>query len=192
VNSPSTRGRLRPRLGSVSVDPLRLSFDAYAVLGVMPSATRDQVHHAYRELARRLHPDANPEDPAAAARFAQVHAAWEVLGNAERRRTYDLVRTGVGGVRAARTAPGPTGHTAVRGVEARPSHRPREPEPARAPVVRETDEFRVLRRLAVAIAIAIVLFVIGVAILSIGKAPPCDGQRPLPCRIVEPGETSGN
>jgi DnaJ domain len=173
------------------VDPLRPAFDAYAVLGVLPSATRDQVHHAYRELARRLHPDANPNDPAAAVRFAQVHAAWEVLGHAERRRTYDLVRTGGGGVRAARIAPGPTGNTAVRGVDARPSHRP-QGETSRAPVTRETDEFRVLRRLAVAIVIAIVLFVIGVAILSIGKAPPCDGQRPLPCRVVESGNTSGN
>jgi hypothetical protein len=170
----------------VSVDP-RLSFDAYAVLGVMPSATREQVHHAYRELARRLHPDANPADPAAAARFAQVHAAWEVLGNDDRRRTYDLVRSGVGGARATRSAPGPTGNTSVRGVDARPAHRPREHEPARAIAAREVDELRVFKRLAVAIAIAIALFVIGVAILSFGKAPPCDGQRPLPCRVVEPG-----
>jgi hypothetical protein len=166
----------------------RLSFDAYTVLGVMPSATREQVHHAYRELARQLHPDANPADPAAAARFAQVHSAWEVLGNDERRRTYDLVRTGVGGPRAARTAPGPTGNTSVRRVDARPAHRPREHEPARPVAARETDELRVFKRLAVAIAIAIVLFVIGVAILSIGEAPPCDGQRPLPCRIVDPGD----
>jgi curved DNA-binding protein CbpA len=170
----------------VSVDP-RLSFDAYAVLGVMPSATREQVHHAYRELARRLHPDANPEDPAAAARFAQVHAAWQVLGNDDRRRTYDLVRSGVVGARATRSAPGPTGNTAVRGVDARPAHRPREQESTRPAVVRETDEVRVLKRLAVAIAIAVVLFVVGAAFLSIAKAPPCDGHRPEPCRVVEPG-----
>jgi curved DNA-binding protein CbpA len=175
----------------VSVDPLRPSFDAYAVLGVMPSATRDQVHHAYRELARRLHPDANPKDPAASARFAQVHAAWEVLGNDDRRRTYDLIRSGVGGARAARTAPGPTGNTSVRGVDARPAHRPREPEPSRRSVARETDELRVFKRLAVAIAIALVLFVIGIAILTLGKAPPCDGHRPMPCRVVEPEHAGG-
>jgi curved DNA-binding protein CbpA len=167
----------------VSEDPLRLSFDAYAVLGVVPSSSRDQVHHAYRELARRLHPDANPEDPSAAERFAQVHAAWEVLGDDERRRTYDLVRRGVGGARAVRTAPGPTGNAAVRGVDARPSHHPRAAEPVRARV--ESDEFNVLRRLAVGIAIAIVLFVIGIAILSIGQAPVCGPDQPLPCRIVE-------
>jgi curved DNA-binding protein CbpA len=174
----------------VTVDPLRPAFDAYAVLGVLPSATRDQVHHAYRELARRFHPDTN-SDPAAAVRFAEVHAAWEVLGNDERRRTYDLLHGGLRGARAARTAPGPTGNTAVRGMDARPSHRPREREHERAPAVRETDELRVFKRLAVAIVIAIVLFVVGLAILSIGKAPTCDGQRPFPCRVPEPGASSG-
>ncbi len=167
----------------MSVDPLRVSFDAYAVLGVAPSATRDQVHHAYRELVRKLHPDANPRDPAAAERFAQVHAAWQLLGDEERRRTYDLARTGVGGVRAVRTAPGPTGNTAVRGVAARPSHHPREAVPVRQRA--DSDELRVLRRLAVVVVIAIVLFVVGVAILSIGKAPVCGGGRSFPCRMVQ-------
>ena len=167
----------------MGVDPIRLSFDAYAVLGVMPSATRDQVHHAYRELARRLHPDANPDDSSAAERFAQVHAAWEVLRDDERRRTYDLVRRGVGGARAVRTAPGPTGNAAVRGVDARPSHHSRAVEPVRARI--ESDEFSVLRRLAIGIAVAIVLFVIGIAILSIGQAPVCGRDQAFPCRMVE-------
>ncbi len=60
----------------------------YRVLGVEPSATQSQVRDAYRVLARRLHPDVCDE-PDAAERFARVAEAYEVLGDASRRRAYD-------------------------------------------------------------------------------------------------------
>ena len=63
--------------------------DPYEVLGVSPAASRDDIRKAYRQLARALHPDLHPEDPAAEARFKEVAAAWDVLGDAERRAAHD-------------------------------------------------------------------------------------------------------
>ena len=69
-----------------------LEKDYYAVLGVADTAADTEITKAYRALARKLHPDLHPDDPSAADRFKQVSAAYEVLGDAERRRQYDEVR----------------------------------------------------------------------------------------------------
>lgn len=63
--------------------------DYYEVLGVSRNATADEIKRAYRRLARQLHPDANPEDPEAEARFKEVALAYEVLSDPERRHQYD-------------------------------------------------------------------------------------------------------
>lgn len=63
--------------------------DLYATLGVDRDAERDAIKKAYRKLARRNHPDLNPGDDAAEARFKEISTAWEVLSDAEKRRNYD-------------------------------------------------------------------------------------------------------
>src|SRR5947207_8515644 len=108
-------------------------------------ASSDEIRHAYRGLAHRLHPDANPGDPATAARFAEVSAAYDLLRDDARRRAYDLQRAALSGPRAARAAPGPTGNTQLRGPGARPSHQPQEGSRGIARELRETDELAVLR-----------------------------------------------
>lgn len=63
----------------------------YQRLGVAPHASHDEIRRAYRRLAQRHHPDANPEAPEEArAVMVEINEAWEVLGDAERRRVYDL------------------------------------------------------------------------------------------------------
>lgn len=63
--------------------------DYYHVLGVGRSADEKEIKAAYRKLARKYHPDVNPNDPAAEAKFKEVSAAYEVLGDDEKRKLYD-------------------------------------------------------------------------------------------------------
>ncbi len=69
--------------------------DYYATLGVPSSATQKDITTAYRGLARKLHPDANPDDPAAEERFKEVSAAYDVISDPDRRKEYDKVRANV-------------------------------------------------------------------------------------------------
>lgn len=64
--------------------------DLYAVLGVSKTATADEIKKAYRDAAFRYHPDRNSGDAAAEEKFKQVNAAYAVLGDATKRRDYDL------------------------------------------------------------------------------------------------------
>jgi molecular chaperone DnaJ len=66
--------------------------DYYKVLGVAEDAPTKDITKAYRKLARQLHPDANPDDPAAEERFKEVSAAYDVLGDDTKRAEYDEVR----------------------------------------------------------------------------------------------------
>lgn len=63
--------------------------DYYKILGVDKNATQDQIRSAYRKLARKYHPDLNPNDADANKKFQQVNEANEVLSDAEKRKKYD-------------------------------------------------------------------------------------------------------
>jgi len=63
--------------------------DYYATLGVPKTATEADIKKAYRKLARKYHPDLNPSDKTAEAKFKEVNEANEVLGDPEKRRKYD-------------------------------------------------------------------------------------------------------
>ena len=63
--------------------------DYYKVLGVDKNATTEQIKNAYRKLARKLHPDLNPDDKEANKKFQQLNEANEVLSDPEKRKKYD-------------------------------------------------------------------------------------------------------
>jgi len=65
--------------------------DYYDVLGLRRGASEQEIKRAYRKLARKYHPDVNPGDKTAEARFKEISEAYEVLSDPEKRRRYDQV-----------------------------------------------------------------------------------------------------
>jgi DnaJ-class molecular chaperone len=63
--------------------------DPYEVLGVDRKANAADIKGAFRRLAKKLHPDANKNDPKAASRFAEINAAYEILGEEDKRKAFD-------------------------------------------------------------------------------------------------------
>ena len=65
--------------------------DYYELLGVTKRSTPAEIKKSFRKLARKYHPDVNPGDSTAEARFKEINEAYEVLGDAEKRRKYDAL-----------------------------------------------------------------------------------------------------
>src|SRR3954451_20640991 len=88
--------------------------DYYTVMGVPASATQDEIKKQYRKLASKHHPDKNQNDPKAAERFKEISEAYQVLGDADKRKQYDDMRRlgafgGFGGGGRSRPGSGATG-----------------------------------------------------------------------------------
>lgn len=87
--------------------------DYYEVLGVSPDADASEIKSTYRKLARKHHPDTNPDDPGAEERFKEISEAYRVLSDPERRQQYDQMRSmgarGFAGRAGGRGAPGAGG-----------------------------------------------------------------------------------
>ena len=75
--------------------------DYYRELGVAPNASQEDIKKAYRALAKKHHPDANPDNPGAGERFKAISEAYTVLSDKESRHKYDQLRKfgGLGGFR---------------------------------------------------------------------------------------------
>jgi len=63
--------------------------DYYAILGISKTATGEEIKQAFRKLARKYHPDVNPNNKQAEAKFKEVNEAYEVLSDPEKRKKYD-------------------------------------------------------------------------------------------------------
>lgn len=66
-----------------------MSRNLYDVLGVGKTASEAEIKSAYRKLARKYHPDLNKDDKTAADKFKEVSNAYDIIGNAEKRKKYD-------------------------------------------------------------------------------------------------------
>ena len=79
--------------------------DYYATLGIAKGASAKEIKQAFRKLARKYHPDVNPGDKAAEARFKEINEANEVLGDPEKRKKYDELGANWRAVPSRRSAP---------------------------------------------------------------------------------------
>ncbi|MGH9188025.1 MAG: DnaJ domain-containing protein, partial [Acidimicrobiales bacterium] len=66
--------------------------DYYKALGISEDASQKDITRAYRKLARQYHPDANPDSASSEERFKEISAAYDVVGDPEKRKEYDEVR----------------------------------------------------------------------------------------------------
>jgi len=83
--------------------------DFYKTLGVAKDASAADIKKAYRKLARENHPDSHPGNKAAEERFKSIAEAYDVVGDTEKRKQYDDLRSGLGGFGPFTTAGGGTG-----------------------------------------------------------------------------------
>jgi hypothetical protein len=167
-----------------AADPLAPGEDLYAVLDLPRDASGDDVRHAYRRLARTSHPDLGG-GAGAADRFRRITAAYEVLGDTQRKASYDRerrMRERGRGPSAAQHAPGPTGGT-VRSTPIPPATartQARAPEAA-APLwsVDDWSAVRILGKLAVVAALVVTLAIGALVIVAVVREPD-----PLPAPTI--------
>lgn len=86
-----------------------LEKDFYKILGVAKDASEADIKKIYRKLARQYHPDSNPGDAKAEAKFKEISEAFSVLSDPEQRKEYDAVRAMGGGARFTAGGPGGAG-----------------------------------------------------------------------------------
>lgn len=86
--------------GTISISMTSMK-DPYSILGVTRAASQEEIKRAYRGLAKELHPDRHPGDSAAAERFKEVSAAYNLLGDAAQRARFDRGEIGADGAEKA-------------------------------------------------------------------------------------------
>ena len=135
-----------------------MGHDLYGMLGVPSSASEAEIRHAFRELAKKYHPDVSEDKQRAARRFIEVHEAAETLLDPRRRAEYDLSRAPCAAARPPVPDPAPP-RTSPPAAPRRPAPAPTPaPAPARAPqATARHGTFSVAWRIAVSIAAAAAL-----------------------------------
>lgn len=94
VAAQAWKSRIRVPRQPLSTALSLMETDYYSLLGVNRNASEPDIQKAYRSLAKQYHPDLNPDDDEAKGKFQQIQRAYDVLGDAEQKRLYDLHGSG--------------------------------------------------------------------------------------------------
>ena len=101
----------------MGADQIPVAEDLYETLGVGRDASKDAIQKAYRKLARKYHPDMNPENDAAKATFKRVQEAYDVLSDADKRAAYDRYGADFEKIRSGGWHPGAAAETSFDGLD---------------------------------------------------------------------------
>lgn len=94
--------------------------DLYQVLGVSKTASESEIKSSFRKLARKYHPDLNKDNKEAAERFKEINAAYEILGDADKRKKYDNKEIDAEGKPTGFGAGGYGGYSGASGAQGNP------------------------------------------------------------------------
>lgn len=172
------------------------SDDLYAILGVSPSASREEIKAAFRRLAKLYHPDKNPDNKDAGEKFRQIKEAYETLINPARKQKYDSRQkyTSAYKARTTTTAAGKktktytTTEEDIRRRKYYQQHYTRQQKPKTGPVTPKPAQYNETRYILFTIPVAVALLFLIINLYSDEKPEGVTSR--IPAKEVFSNETS--
>lgn len=158
----------------------------YLILGIKNAASLDEIKSAYRELAKKFHPDKNPGNVEAEERFKEIQEAYAVLSNTDKRRKYDMnfaSSSYTANYNQRRSNAAYTGNAYQYAQQQAQYSKARTTQPSStSSVEKDKNEFKERYQILVSVGIAMLLLYFIISYANQRKV-----ENPLPERVIEKG-----